>query len=187
VADQEPSLVLTEFSWAKFTLIALPVQGEPTATKHAKNVLYFDYDIFTPHYSDIVLEVDREWRQAKYPLIDNAALPTLAFPSVTPSARLFYDSNQVVASDLGLVFREILGVMQREGVHNKRAQHVFTEPTFVPSSLPGIPHVKINSVTVTMEVRKSHQRRLAQKQDFAEFVFQNLITGKTQRFVGPEE
>jgi hypothetical protein len=183
-AQYPPGLAITAGGWAQHKLVAMPLQGIVTAGEPgidgSKAIAYgFDCDVYTPQFSEIGFDVSKSWMENEYPNEDTDAIRKLDFPPGVPFAQmLLHDDAGSVVGNLAEVFGKIVDEMKNSKAEKKRATHTFEPPIFVRSASVLIPRVKVNAVSVTVEILHRHELRRAKMSNFPHLVLHQLNSDK---------
>lgn len=183
-ADYLPPLAITAGGWARYKVLLMPLHGLITAGGSdsgtgAPYALGFEVDIFTPHYSDMNLSVDKTWFESEYP---HQTLDSLVLPPALPQERVFIDDRGSVVCNLGEIISKFTETMRNEGVERKMATHLFDSPVFVQTNSAIIPRLRITTVSMTIETTRTHEVRRLEMSDFPQLVLRQLNTDRSWWF-----
>jgi hypothetical protein len=183
-----PALQVTILGWAVYKLVRMPLHGILGASDPSVEntiALGFDVEVFTPVLSEITSNFSAHWLKSEYPEADVSEIGKLHFPELVPHERLFYDEGGSVTTTLADIAKEIIDGMKEEGVEQKRATHVFAEPTFVHTDSLQFPRIKADSVSVTIKIERQREIRRGKTSNLAQFVLHELNSGRTRWFAAP--
>jgi hypothetical protein len=180
-------LAMTAGGWATIKLVNMPLHGVISSAGEALNAeklfaLGFDWDICTPYFSEINFNTPANWISQEFPQVDLSGGNRINFP-VTPLADIsLCNEGGAVIGNVQKLFSELAAGMRKEGVDSKRVSHDFPEPTFIRMSSSAIPYFKVQSVSVNIEVRHSHQTRRVKMSNFSQLVLHQLNSDRTWWF-----
>jgi Restriction endonuclease len=195
-AEDLPNLALTIGGWAKYKLISMPLHGlitngEPDIKPSSAIAWGFDYEVFTPQYTNIKIEVTVDWLTQTHPGADVSQL-TIAMPRVGCSWQeiLLYNDDGAAVGNLGVVLAKISQSMQYESVTSKRVTHVLKEPAFIltqsqdtqQDTQQDIQRVKIVSVSADVEMIRRREIRRAKMSNFPQLLLHQLNSGQSYYF-----
>lgn len=186
-ADNLPALVLTTTGWARLRTIPVPLRGVIATSEEeakAQNVcaLGFDYDVFTPDFSSIKVDVSTSWFRSQYPTTDVSELNKLSPPSAFLSEIHLYDHEGATVGNLAAVFKQLAMNMNEEGVKQKRATHAFEPAVFLRTTSPLIPYVKADAVSVDVKINYRREIRRGRNASVAQWILHNLNSNNTDWF-----
>jgi hypothetical protein len=187
-AEDLPSLALTVGGWAKFNLISMPLHGlitngEPDIKASSAIAWGFDYEVFTPNYSNLFFEVSESWLAQQHPGRDISKLVVFR-PREGCSWQeiLLYDEVGAVVGNVGVVMAKISLALQNESVFSKRVTHVLEQPAFVLTQSADITRIKIVSVSADVEMICRREVRRAKMSNFPQVVLRQLNSGQSAYF-----
>jgi hypothetical protein len=185
--DDQPNLILTTTGWAHYAVVGVPFRGIIRSVEETipENVyaLGFVVDVFTPCFSNINFEVSTSWLRSEYPTMDFSKIGEVKTPEAFLHEKLLYDKDRAVASNLAVVFQELAMAMNKEGVEQKRASHVFQKPTFIRTDSLLVPYTKIDAVSVDVSIEHKQEIRRGRMANFAPWVLRQLNSGHTDLFL----
>jgi restriction endonuclease len=169
--------------WAYFQLIEMPVHagiscvGEQLALG-ALPVFGLKYDVCTPDFSDVRIDVSSAWLQREYPSKDTGSILRLTFPATKfTDMNLTDDGERFVDSVYGL-FCNLISEMREKRIDQERFSHTFTNPTFLRIPGANLAKVKIDSISFTATIahrRETHRLKMA---NFAQLVLRQVNTNR---------
>jgi hypothetical protein len=175
-ADNLQSLAMTTTSWAIYKAVRMPLHGlVTTGEPNPENIiaLGFEVDLFTPEFSDVNFGVSTSWLNHEYPTVD-AETRGQILPLPALHEMQLYDSEGTVVSSLGILFREMAQVIQKEGLEQRRSTHTFEQPTFIRVAAPLLPYLRVNDVSVTVKIDHKHEIRRGKMSNFAQWMLHEL-------------
>jgi hypothetical protein len=142
----------------------------------------FVYDVFTPSFSNLHFDVSASWLQSRYPTTDVPEIRKLSVPSAFLHEITLYDQEGASIGNLATIFQHVAQDVEKEGVEEKRATHIFQQPTFIETDSLLIPRVKIDTVSVDVKIGHRHEIRLGRMANFPQWVLRELNSGSTDWF-----
>lgn len=185
--DDKSSLEMTAGGWAKLRVVQLPLYGvitteEPSIDVASVHAFGFDYEVYTPRFSEIHFDVSTDWLEGEYPELDVSTIRRHEF-SVSPfSEFLLFDENEVEVTNLAVVFGGIVEVMKEEGAEKKRATHVFDPPVFFLTASELTPRIKTTAVSVSVEIESRHEFRRGKIANLTQLVLRQLNSDRSWWF-----
>lgn len=187
-AEDLPNLAVTVGGWANYKLISVPLHGlitdgEPDIKASSAIAWGFDYEVFTPQYANIKLDISGNWLAEEYPGADISKL-TISMPREGCSWQeiLLYDEVGTVVGNLGVVLAKISLSMRNEKTDSKRVTHTLEEPAFILTRSADIKRVKIVSVSADVEMTRRREVRRAKMSNFPQVVLRQLNSGHSAYF-----
>jgi len=179
----EPPLSITAGGWARVALIPMPLAGlvstEDSSIDPATAVsLGFDFESFTPRYTQIAYETPKNWLQNEYPSANIDPLAKINFSPLLPHKTLHFDDAGAEVGNLGSVTDKILEGMRKDQIDKTQARHVFDPPVFIQTGDPVIPRVKVMAVSVSVEITRTKAVRRLRMSNFTQLVMHQLNSDK---------
>ena len=178
-AEEEAPVPLTVGGWANIKLVRMPLHGTVKCVGEEANIenIYavgFVWDVCTPQFSEMKFDVSQSWLKQEYPEKDLSDAKRVDF-APTPLNEIFlYNQDGVVVGNLHELFLRMAGVMKEQSVDQKWISHAFTEPTFIRVASLDIHQLKVDAVSVKVEIQHSHHTRRAKMSNFAQLVLHQL-------------
>jgi len=186
-ADDQPPLRIPADGWAHYRIMKMPVVRVVTDKIDANSTfaLRFEWDVFTPTYSEIKLTVPPDWFQVEYPTEDPASSLRLTLPPVVPNETMLFDDKGQVVGNLGSVLRDI--VMKTEGCEQKQVTHSFEPAVFIQTGSLLFPRIKVTAFSTTVEIKQTHEFRHGKMSNFTQLVLHQLNSNKKWWFAATRE
>jgi len=181
--DTFPPLEATAGSWGKISNVRVPLHGVVKDESEELNVertyaLDFIFDICTPHFVGMHFDVSQSWLEQEYPEKAISDVQRLNFGPTPLNEIALYNQDGAAVGNLHELFLRLSGVLKEENGDQKWVSHAFTEPTFIRVASLDIPQVKIDAVSVNVEIQHSQQTRRGKMSDLAQLVLHQLKTGQ---------
>ena len=185
--DCPPPLVITTTGWAKFWVVPVPLDGViGTSVEEAKAQkpypVDFHYQVFTPDFSKIHFDVSKSWLQTQDAATNETNLAELTLQSMILHEINLFDRDASAIGNVAKVFQQLAMAMNKEGIEQKRATHVFETETFIQTTSPVIPYVKVDAVSVNVKISHRLETRRGRNANFAQWVLHELNSGRTVWF-----
>ena len=178
-ADDEPPLKIAADGWAHYRIVRIPVVVTESESKIDPNTAFafkFEYDVFTPIYSEIKLTVPPDWFKAEYPSADPASFLELTLPSIIPNETILFDDKGEVVGNLGSVLRDT--VMKTDNPEQKQVNHSFEPAVFIQIGSLQFPRIKVTAFSTGVEIKQRHESRHGKMSNFAQLVLHQLNSDK---------
>jgi hypothetical protein len=177
--DPFPSLEATVGSWAKMSHVRVPLHGVVKDESEELDVvrtyaLDFVFDVCTPHFIGMNFDVSQSWLEQEYPEKDFIDVKRLNFGPTPLNEIALYSQDGAAVGNLHDLFLRLSGVLKEESVDQKWVSHAFTDPTFIRVPSLDIPQLKIDAVSVNVEIQHSHHTRRGKMSNFAQLVLHQL-------------
>jgi hypothetical protein len=174
-----PSIGMNVGGWAKIAVVRAPLHGvvkDKTEELNVDNLYAVDFvwDVCTPEFSGMNFDVSQSWLKQEYPEKDLSDVKRVDFDPTPLNEIVLYNQDGAAVGNLHELFLRMAGVMKEESVDQKRLSHAFTEPTFIRVPSFEIPQLKIDAVSVNVEIQHSHHTRRAKMSNFAQLVLHQL-------------
>lgn len=145
-------------------------------------VLGIECDFCTPSISDMKFDVSSGWLKQEYPTKDLSDVKRIEFPAGTLADVSLFNPEGAVIGNLWALLCQCATAMKEENVDQKQLTYTFTEPTFVRVVSPDVPYIKINAVSMNVEVRHIRETRRLAMSNFAQWVLHELNSDKSHCF-----
>ena len=169
--DVSPPLVLTYTGWARFS-----IKGYQKTAFGQPFGLVVETEIFTPEFSNLVLEVDSASVGGNLP-----ALTSMGQAQHLPHEIEFYDAEGRFLRTLRDIYHELATEIAGRGELFARPKYSFDGATFVK-----IPSksclIKANSLSVEATLKVERRERLWPAKNVAIFILSSLKDGKVLQF-----
>jgi Restriction endonuclease len=186
-ADAEPNLVLQTTGWATFALFKTPLRViENTTDVGISEKMYglrFEYEVFTPSFSNIRFNAPTGWFENKYPAMEVTKLAELTLPTAFLHEINLFREDGNVADNLASVFQKLAMGIQKEGLEEKRTSQIFDEPTFIRTDSPLVPTVRVGDISVDIKIERRRVSRRGRMTNFVQWVLYELNSGRAEWFV----
>lgn len=186
-ADYPQPPPMTAGGWALIKLVRMPLQGlitseEPDVNAGSAIALGFEMEVFTPNIYVIKFETSTSWLKSEYPTEDTELLSTVTLPTVLPRARIFFDAKGEVIGNLGSVTEEIVQSMKKDTVETREVNHAFEPAVFIDTGYSPIPRIKVTSVLIRVEIKRTHGVVRFKMSNFPQLVMHQLNSDKAWWF-----
>jgi hypothetical protein len=118
------------------------------------------------------------WLEQEYPEKDFSDVKPLDFGPTPLNKIALYNQDGAAVDNLHELFLRLSGVMKEESVDQKWVSHAFTQPTFIRVPSLNIPQLKIEAVSVNIEIQHSHHTRRGKMSECAQLVLHELNSGQ---------
>lgn len=176
-ADYPAPVAITVGGWAKYALLRMPLRGlvkngESDIDTNNAIALGLAYDVCTPHYSEIKLDVSSNWLKQEYPAKDLSGVRQFPPEPLTDIALCNQEGTAI--DNLYGLFSQLIAGMREEGVDQKRILHTFAQPTFIRMASWAIPYFKVDGLSVNVEIRHRHELHRLKMSNFPQLVLHEL-------------
>jgi Restriction endonuclease len=177
--EEGPPVALTVGGWAKIGLVRMPLHGAVKCVGEELNIentyaLGFVWDVCTPQFSGMKFDVSQSWLKQKYPETDLNDVKRVDFAPTPLNEISLYNQDGVAVGNLHELFLRMGEAMKEESVDQKWISHAFTEPTFIRVASLDIPQLKVDAVSMNIEIQHSHHTRRGKMSNFAQLVLHQL-------------
>jgi hypothetical protein len=179
-AEAPPGFGMYPGDWANFRIIRLPLRAIITMTVEtvaAEDNFYglgYGVNIFTPTYSKPEFNVSASWLQAEYPATDTSQIKALDFSPGPLHATHLYDAEGVVTGNLAALFQKLAKEAHQTGLLKMRVKQIFEAPTFILSGSSSTPRIKIDAVSVDVEIQCRHEVVRMRMDQFPQWVLRQI-------------
>jgi Restriction endonuclease len=177
--DTFPSLEVTVGAWVKISHVRVPLHGLVKKESEELNLkrsyaLDFVFDVCTSHFIGMNFDVAQSWLEQECPEKDFSDVRRLDFGPTPLNEISLYNQDGAAVGNLHELFLRLSAVLKEESVDQKWVPHAFTEPTFIRVPSLDIPQLKIDAVSVNVEIQHSHHTRRGKMSNFSQFVLHQL-------------
>jgi hypothetical protein len=140
------------------------------------------YTVFEPRCSELTFGLDRPWLEQ-----NNLDISAVRFPPSLFRDIALFDGGQSAVSNLELVLRQEIEIMKEQGVDRKHVVHTFEPPTFLGPEFTGVSYVKVDAVSVNIEIQTTHVPLRFDASKFVQFVLREVTSGGTHLLLKPRK
>jgi hypothetical protein len=153
--------------------------------KRDELVLGMNWTIYHPALSNSRIELDKKWF-AENPLCQGIDKSQISIGNKPFSEVHLYDKSGSQGTTLQQVINDEVALMRADQVETKHVLHTFQTDTFVKPDSPGIPAIKINSISFDVVIEKTEKPARFVLKDFVQFVLRRISDGTEHHFIAPK-
>ena len=183
------NITMTVGSWSKVEpeirsfKVPAPDPGAGTVEQLAMGL---KWTIFEPRTSNFVVHVDRTWF-ASNPDTAHIDISSLSLRPLPNSEVVFYDQDRSPIGNLDALLQQELDLMKSEKLNQKHIDHVFETPTFLGPEVTGNLFLKINKVTLDLEIVVTERPPHFELPGLVKLLLREIPSQKERHFITREQ
>ncbi len=136
--------------------------------------------IFEPRYSNFAIQIDSTWFASNPDTanIDKSSLSLRPLPVLEVN---LYDQNRSPIGNMEALVRQEVDLMKSEKLNQKHIEHTFDTPTFLGPESTGNLFLKINKVTLDLEIVVTERPPHFDLPGFVKLVLREIIPSQKER------